>query len=146
MQKICEVSQTVDVKASATTVWQRICEPCSILDWNPRIVGCESRTNANGQIVRDYVMAPGGSSAATMVETELLRSEGIMTITYMVEMTGLPIRDYVAQIVVTPVGEGACTVEIRSRFVDLQMGVDASDLVRQFYAIGLERLAELMAS
>ncbi|MEM7212169.1 MAG: SRPBCC family protein [Pseudomonadota bacterium] len=145
MPKICEVAHTVTISAAAEAAWKTICAPCSILDWNPRIVGCDSRTNGHGQIVRDYVLFPGGEDAPTMVETELLRSDGIMTITYMVEMRGLPISDYVAQIVVTPQAGQGCSVEIRSRFVDLEVGIDASDLVRDFYAIGLETLADRLS-
>ena len=146
MPRICEVSHTVTAQADPKAVWDLICAPCSILDWNPRIVNCDSRTNAQGQIVRDYVLHPGGDGAPTMVETELLRSDAIMTITYMVEMVGLPITDYVAQILVTPNDAGGCSVEIRSRFVDLEVGVDTSELVLGFYTIGLETLAGRVAA
>lgn len=143
MSRICEVSHTVATTAPAEAVWSKICAPCSILEWNPRIVKCDSRETDQGQIVRDYVLFPGGDDAPTMVETELLRSDPIMTITYMVEIKGLPITDYVAQILVTPDGETGCTVEIRSRFVDLEVGVDAAQLVVDFYQIGLETLSGL---
>ena len=143
MAQIREVSYSVSITAPAGRVWKKICEPCSILEWNPRIVGCESRKNDQDQIVRDYIVAPGGEGAPTMVETELRRSDPIMTITYYVEMDGLPIREYVAQILVTPSGEAECTVEIRSRFVDLDVGIDAGELVKDFYKEGLDRLSEL---
>lgn len=145
MSRICEVSYSVSIAAPAERVWDKICAPCSILEWNPRIVGCESMTNDQGQIVRDYVLAPGGEGAPTMVETELRRSDAIMMITYYVDLVGLPIQEYVAQILVTPVRETDCTAEIRSRFVDLERGLDASALVKEFYETGLDRLAELMA-
>lgn len=144
MSRIREVSYSVSIAAPAEKVWRKICAPCSILEWNARIVQCESRTNGQGQIVRDYVVAPGGEDAPMMTETELRRSDPIMTITYFVEMVGLPIQEYVAQILVTPTGETGCTAEIRSRFVDLEVGVDAGQLVRDFYSVGLDRLAELM--
>ena len=145
MAQIRDVSYSVSIAAPAAKVWQRICAPCSILEWNPRIVGCESTKNDQGQIVRNYIFAPGGEGAPTMVETELRRSDPIMTITYYVDLTGLPIREYVAQILVTPTGDAACTTEIRSRFVDLEVGIDAGELVREFYQVGLERLSELMS-
>ncbi|MEL6999352.1 MAG: SRPBCC family protein [Pseudomonadota bacterium] len=131
--------------AAASEVWQRICAPCSILEWNPRIAECHSYTNAAGQVMRDYVLAPGGDGAPTMVETELSRLDAIMTITYTVDINGLPISDYVAQISVTPAGDADCEVELRSRFVDLGVpGVDASDLVAMFYEAGLQGLSDLM--
>ena len=145
MAQIREVSHSVSIAAPAAEVWQRICAPCSILEWNPRIVGCESTTNDQGQIVRHYIVAPGGEGAPTMVETELRRSDPIMTITYYVDLTGLPIREYVAQILVTPVNDAECTTEIRSRFVDLEAGIDAAELVKDFYRVGLDRLSELMS-
>ena len=67
-----------------------------------------------------------------------------MTITYMVEMTVLPITDYVAQILVTPVEGGGCETTIRSRFIDTGKGMDASMLVDGFYRTGLDALAKLM--
>lgn len=144
---ICCVSRARKIQVNATEVWQELCAPCSILKWNPRIAECHSRTNAAGQITRDYVLAPGGDGAPTMVETELSRSDAIMTITYTVDMRGLPISDYVAQISVTPAGDADCEVELRSRFVDLGVpGVDASDLVATFYEAGLQGLSDLMAS
>lgn len=144
MSRIREVSYSVSIPAPSDKVWRKICAPCSILEWNSRIVQCESRTNTQGQVVRDYIVAPGGESAPMMTETELRRSDPIMTITYFVEMVGLPIQEYVAQILVTPAGETDCTAEIRSRFVDLEVGIDAGQLVKDFYAVGLDRLAEVM--
>ena len=63
----------------------------------------------------------------------------------MVTMKGLPITDYVAQILVTPKEDAGCTVEIRSRFIDLEWGIDAAQLVSGFYLTGLNELADLMA-
>ena len=81
MAKICEVSERKQVAATAESVWQKICEPCSIRQWNSRIADCETFENDQGQIVRNYVLASETAEAPTMVETELLRSNDIMTIT-----------------------------------------------------------------
>ena len=145
MSRICEVSYSVSIAAPAERVWDKICAPCSILEWNPRIVECESTTNGQGQIVRNYVVASSEKIAPTMVETELRRSDPIMMITYYVDLVGLPIQEYVAQILVTPVRESECAAEIRSRFVDLEVGIDAGALVKDFYKTGLDRLSELMS-
>ncbi|MEM9062486.1 MAG: SRPBCC family protein [Pseudomonadota bacterium] len=146
MSEICTVSRGRVIHAQPRAVWERLCAPCSILDWNPRISDCRSYESPEGQIMRDYVLAPGGPQAPTMIETELSRSDSIMAITYEVEIKGLPISDYVAQISVTPEdGDAACTVELRSRFVDLKApGVDAAGLVASFYEAGLVGLAALM--
>ncbi len=79
-----------------------------------------------------------------MVWTALRRPDPIMMITYAGDLLGLPIQESVAQILVTPEGESECTAEIRSRFVDLDLGIDASELVQDFYKTGLDRLAELI--
>ena len=143
--KICEVAYSVRIEADSSSVWNKICEACSILDWNERIAKCESSLSDQGQIVRHYTLHPVNGFTPTMVETELLRSDAIMTITYMVEMTILPITDYVAQILVTPLEDGACEAQIRSRFVDTGTGPDAAELVDGFYRVGLDALAKLMA-
>lgn len=144
--KICEASYSVRIAAEPRAVWDKICAECSILEWNARIAECKSGVSEQGQIVRHYVLHPVGPYVPTMVETELLRSDAIMTITYKVEMTVLPITDYVAQILVTPTEDGSCEARIRSRFVDTSPGHDAVGMVDQFYRIGLDALAELMAA
>ena len=143
--KICEVAYSVRIEADSRAVWDKICEPCSILQWNERIAKCESSLSDQGQIVRHYTLHPVSGFTPTMVETELLRSDAIMTITYMVEMTVLPISDYVAQILVTPLEDGGCETQIRSRFVDTEKMPGAEAMVAEFYKIGLDALAALMA-
>lgn len=150
MTAIREASVTVSINADASVVWQKICEPCSILQWNNRIAECTSIRNDQGQIVRYYVLPAMGSIVPTMVETEHLRSEAIMMITYTVEIKELPVSNYVAQILVTPgsnkSGETAtCEVCIRSRFIDTGTGPDAKALVEDFYQTGLTQLAALMS-
>ena len=144
MSGIREVSEKVVVAAEALAVWKKICEPCSILEWNPSIAECRSYTAKSGQIARDYVLQPGGPDAPDMVETELVRSEKLMMITYMVESEDLAFDEYVAQILVTPRTGGGCEVEIRSRFYQTQD--DAEALVRGFYRHGLETLGDMMAA
>ena len=142
--KICEVAYSVRIEADSAAVWDKICEPCSILQWNERIAECENALSDQGQIVRHYTLHPVAGVTPTMVETELLRSHAIMTITYMVEMTVLPISDYVAQILVTPLEDGGCEATIRSRFVDTETMPGAEAMVADFYKIGLDALAALM--
>lgn len=145
MPKISEVSRTADVDAPAAFVWRKLCEPCSILQWNSRIATCRSKTDERGRIVRHYTLASEDDAPPTMVETELDRSDAIMAITYAVEIQGLPISNYVAQITVTPKTAESAVVEIRSRFVDVAYpNFDASVLVGVFYDTGLGGLAELM--
>jgi hypothetical protein len=142
--EICEVSYSVRIDADSNAVWDKICEPCSILQWNERIAKCENSLSDQGQIVRHYTLHPVSGFTPTMVETELLRSDAIMTITYMVEMTVLPITDYVAQILVTPLEGGGCEAQIRSRFVDTKALPGAETMVAEFYKVGLDALAVLM--
>ncbi len=143
---IWEASYSVRISAEPRSVWDKVCAECSILEWNARIADCKSSVNSQGQIVRNYVLHTVAGYEPTMVETELLRSDAIMTITYMVEMTVLPITDYVAQILVTPTDDGGCEVQIRSRFVDTSADQSATLMVEDFYRVGLDKLAEIMGS
>lgn len=146
MPRISEVSRTAAIPADASAVWQKLCEPCSILQWNPRIAACRTETDGQGRIVRHYTLAAEAEPAPTMVETELDRRDAIMAITYKVEIVGLPVTDYVAQISVTPAEVGA-EVSIRCRFVDVAYpAFDATALVGQFHETGLDGLQALMQS
>lgn len=145
MTAIREASCTVSIPAPASAVWEKICEPCSILQWNNRIAECTSQTNDQGQVVRHYVLHPIGPVVPTMVETELSRADAIMMITYEVEIEKLPVSDYVAQILVTPTDGESCDACIRSRFIDTGAGHDAKALVEGFYRTGLDQLAALMS-
>ena len=86
-------------------------------------------------------------SSVTMTETELVRSGATMTIVYLVDIKGLPLADYVAQMTVTPLSASRCAVTNRARFRDLAGKSDAFDaeiLVADFYDSGLAGLAELV--
>lgn len=145
MTSIREASHTVTIAAPAPSVWQKICEPCSILQWNDRIAKCTPGQTDQGQIVRHYVLHPIGPVVPKMVETELSRLDPIMMITYSVEIQDLPVSDYIAQILVTPVDADSCEVCIRSRFIDTGTGPDAQELVTGFYQVGLGQLSALMS-
>ncbi|MEM7507927.1 MAG: SRPBCC family protein [Pseudomonadota bacterium] len=146
--RIVEVRKDWGVNAPALAVWQMITGECAILDWHDRIATCRSYLNDQGLLTRDYVLhAEPGETPITMVETELLRSDPIMTITYVVEIQGLPITDYHAQMMVTPETEDRALATIRSRFVMYPTGdpaLDARDIVAGFYQSGLLKLADVV--
>lgn len=147
-QRIVEVREDWTMKAPAQAVWEKICEQCSLKEWHPRVAECVPSTDEQGRIARDYTLKEvEGLPTVTMYEVELLRSDPIMTITYVVDVKNLPLSDYHAQITVTPLTETDCRVMIRSRFVRIETGVpgvDARDIVSDFYIAGLSKLAEIM--
>ena len=143
-RRIVEVSETIDIKASPATVWNKICEPCSLKEWHDDVDTCERSHDDKGRLARNYVMKPNGDhKPVTMYEVELLRSPEIMTIAYIVDVRGLPVENYHAQITVTPVDDDACQARIRSIFVGVDWGVPALEpgrVVSEFYKRGLTKL------
>ena len=145
---IVEVSEEWTINAAASAVWNKVCEPCSLLEWHGDVATCDRSFDDKGRLTRDYVMRQAGEHPAiSMHEVELLRSAPIMTITYIVDVQNLPVLNYHAQMTVTPVSQGVCKARIRSRFVSDQVnapGFDAQDFVSKFYIRGLSRLCEIM--
>ena len=149
-RRIVEVSQERTIKASAKDVWNKICEPCSPKQWHDDVDTCERSCDEKGRLARTYVMKKVGKNPVTeMYEVELLRSDEIMTIAYIVDIKNLPIEHYHAQISVTPISETQCEARIRSRFIGVDWGIpglDAQNVVTDFYTRGLTQLGKLMES
>ena len=81
----------------------------------------------------------GEHPVTTMYEVELLRSDEIMTIAYIVDIENLPVENYHAQISVTPISDTQCEARIRSRFIGVDWGIpglDAQNIVTDFYTKG----------
>lgn len=146
--RIVEVSQERAIQAPALDVWKKICEPCSLKQWHDDVDTCERSFDDKGRLARTYVMNQVGENPiTTMYEVELLRSDAIMTIAYIVDIKNLPIEHYHAQISVTPVTEFECEARIRSRFVGIDWGIpglDAQNVVTDFYTKGLAKLGRIM--
>ena len=146
--RIVEVSQERAILAPAIDVWNKICEPCSLTQWHDDVDTCVRSQDEQGRLARTYVMKPNGDFPVTkMYEVELLRSDEIMTIAYIVDIENLPIKHYHAQISVTPVTETECEARIRSRFVGVDWGIrglDAQNIVTDFYTKGLSKLGRIM--
>ncbi|MEL6479047.1 MAG: SRPBCC family protein [Pseudomonadota bacterium] len=145
---IAEVARHQPVSAKAARVWDLISAEDAILKWHPSVAQCVSGMDQAGRITRAMTLhATGGGAPVRMDETELLRSAEIMTITYMVEIHGLPIRNYLAQMSITPHGQASCQATLRSRFTMPEAAHSgADDLVGGFYEAGLTRLAALMGA
>ena len=147
-RRIVEVREDFTIRAPGEAVFDKICEPCSLLQWHDGLESCKSSTDDQGRLTRHYVMnAVGEHPQVKMYEVELLRAPNIMTITYIVEVENMPLTDYHAQITVTPLTDTYCRAMIRSRFVRVETGVaglDARDIVSDFYIAGLSKLSEIM--
>ena len=147
-RRIVEVSQERAIAAPAIDVRNKICEPCSLTQWHDDVETCERSFDDKGRLARHYVMKQVDKRPITkMYEVELLRSDEIMTIAYIVDIENLPIEHYHAQISVTPIDETRCEARIRSRFIGVDWriaGPDAQNVVTDFYASGLTKLGQIM--
>jgi hypothetical protein len=147
-RRIVEVSQEQTVNAPAKVVWDKICEPCSLTQWHDDVETCERSHDEKGHLARHYVMKQVGEHpVTTMYEVELLRSDEIMTIAYIVDIENLPVENYHAQISVTPISDTQCEARIRSRFIGVDWGIpglDAQNIVTDFYTKGLSKMGRIM--
>ncbi|MEM0923502.1 MAG: SRPBCC family protein [Pseudomonadota bacterium] len=148
---IAEVTRAVEIAAPAERVWAAITGETAILDWHPAVASCTAGVDDAGRLTRHMVLHPApdvppGTPPIAMFETELLRSAAIFTISYVVEIEGLAIRDYHAQMSVTP-EEAGCLTRLRSRFVmPVSATPDPRVQVAEFYEMGLARLARQLSA
>ena len=142
---ICDAARDTSIPARASLVWNLISRDCSIIEWHDRIESCEAAADPGGRLKRVMVLkSRAGRDPIRMVETELLRSPEIMTISYVVEIEGLPIENYHAQIMVAD-EDGGCHLVQRSRFTaPRDLATDMRSLVEDFYRVGQEGIAEMM--
>ena len=145
-KRIVDVSEETTIPAPAAAVWAKLCEENSAREWHDRIDTSDEYVDDKGRLTRKFVLHEAEGERIVMYESEILRSDDIMTITYVVEMTVLPITAYHAQIMVSPAADGGSRVVWRSRMTQPDTDLfDAHALVTDFYRTGLAGLARVMA-
>ena len=147
-KEIVEVRQEWIMALPAHKIWDILIADNRVGTWHPRIARSVEWLDDQGRRVRKLSMhkLPGADKANEIIETELIRSHPLMTITYYVEQQDLPFDDYLASMDVTPVGPNHAKVvwqcrmvmhEPRGRFTNTRW------IVSDFYRDGLAGLAKL---
>jgi hypothetical protein len=104
--------RTIELDASAETVWALIGPFCSIADWHPVVGSC---TLGDGP-TRTIVTVDG---AATFVEREIARDDSGRHYAYRIESSPLPVIDYVATFGVAETGPDSSTLIWASHYTAL---------------------------
>ncbi len=100
------VSRSVDVNASADVAWSIVRDFNGLPEWLPGIEASEIEGGGDANTVgaiRRLTLPDGG----TIRETLLAHSDTDRLCTYDIIESGLPIRNYVATLQVTPEGSGS---------------------------------------
>lgn len=130
-----DLSESVDVDASAADAWAAIADFCSIKDWHPVIAECQQMAQ-DGKTMRTLTTGDGGELLEELNEMD----EAGMSFTYSIIESPLPVADYVSTVVVAENGEGA-TVTWSSSFNAAGVSDDeALEVMTGIYRAGLDEL------
>lgn len=129
---MAEVSVSAEFKSPAATVWAAVGDFCGIGKWLPGI----QRVEAENRGKRRRVVLPDGNA---VVEDEISRDEGAMSLSYRVVEGPMPFTAYVSTISVQPRGSG-CSVQWVGNFTPLGPEEKVARLVKGIYGSALKGL------
>lgn len=101
------VSKSRRFNTSPEAMWKKIGDFKSFHAWHPAIKNCAS---SQGGKVRELTLADGGRIFETLL------NDGVLTYTYRIDKSPLPVKNYVATLRVRDAGQGACRVEWEAKF------------------------------
>lgn len=127
-----EVVRDVLVQAEAGKVWEVVGDFGRLDAWHPAIATCEAEA-IDGVRHRRLTTVDGGE----LLEKLLAHDDGMMAYSYSIEESPLPVIGYVAEVRVTPEGDGA-RLSWSSRFLpDGVSDEEARGIIAGIYEAGL---------
>ncbi|GBU19977.1 MULTISPECIES: SRPBCC family protein [Methylobacterium] len=132
-----DIAEKTEIAAAPDKVWAAIGDFCGIQAWHPAVAGC-TISQKEGKPVRTLALKGGGS----IVEEQVSRDDKVMSYSYTILESPLPVSDYTSTLMVAPNGSGA-TVNWSGSFNP--KGVPdtvAKDVISGIYTAGLKGLAE----
>ncbi len=130
-----DVERSVEIARSPAEVWAMAGPFCSIKDWHPEIVDCETLT-VEGKPHRRMKLRTGDA----FLERELERDEAGMSYRYTIERSPLPVSEYRSTFMVEPAGAGS-RVTWKSDFTaDDDRRAALQEAVADIYEAGLQGL------
>ncbi len=132
-----EVKRSADIAAPPAKVWQTIGDFCGIGTWHPAIETC-APSEMDGMKVRTLGLKGGG----TIKEEQLARDEKVMSYTYTILESPLPVSDYKSTIAVAPEGSGSKVTWSGTFNAKGAPDTVASDAIQGIYESGLKALGE----
>lgn len=97
-----DVAKTATAAAPPAKVWQTIGDFCGIGTWHPAVETCVP-SEKGGKKMRTLSLKGGG----TIVEEEVSRDDKVMSYTYAIVESPLPVSDYTSTLSVSPSGAGS---------------------------------------
>ena len=132
-----DLSQSVEVGASAAEVWDQIADFCAIRNWHPAIVDCQA-SEQGGAALRTLTTTDG----AELVEKRIQYSDEGTSYSYTIITSPLPVTDHVATLAVMD-GRNGAIITWSSEFT--AQGSDDAEALAAIEALqqaGLEGLQE----
>ncbi|GJE61285.1 SRPBCC family protein [Methylobacterium trifolii] len=132
-----EVQRSVDVAVPPAKVWQTIGDFCGIGTWHPVVETC-ALSEKDGRKLRTLGLKGGGS----IVEEQVSRDDKVMSYTYAIVESPLPVSDYKSTLAVAPEGSGS-KVSWQGTF-NAKGAPDtvATDAIQGIYDSGLKAIAD----
>ncbi|GJD34423.1 SRPBCC family protein [Methylobacterium aerolatum] len=132
-----EVQRSVDIAAPPAKVWQTIGDFCGIGTWHPAVEKC-TPSEMDGKKVRLLSLKGGGA----IKEEQVSRDDKVMSYTYTILESPLPVSDYKSTIAVAPEGSGSKVTWSGTFNAKGAPDTVATDAVQGIYESGLKALAE----
>ncbi|KAB1073524.1 SRPBCC family protein [Methylobacterium planeticum] len=132
-----DVQKSVDVAAPPAKVWQTIGDFCGIGSWHPAIETC-APSEKDGKKIRTLSLKGGGS----IVEEQVIRDDKVMSYTYVILESPLPVSDYKSTIAVAPEGAGSKVTWDGTFNAKGAPDTVAKDAIEGIYTSGLKAIAD----
>jgi mxaD protein len=135
-----KVEKTLEVDASAATVWKMIGDYNHLDVWHPVVVDC-TVDNDNNKLgaTRTLTLADG----ANIIEELVAHSDNDKTYTYSIKESPLPINHYVSTISVRESSDGKSSVTWSTNFnAEGVEDAKASEIIAGIYDAGLGALSK----
>lgn len=132
-----ELKRSADIAAPPAKVWQTIGDFCGIGSWHPAIETC-TPSETGGMKVRTLALKGGG----TIKEQQLTRDDKVMSYTYTILESPLPVSDYTSTLAVAPDGSGSKVTWSGTFNAKGAPASVATDAIQGIYESGLKALGE----
>ena len=132
-----EVQRSVDIAAPPAKVWQTIGDFCGIGTWHPAVEKC-TPSEMDGKKVRLLALKGGGA----IKEEQVSRDDKVMSYTYTILESPLPVSDYKSTIAVAPEGSGSKVTWSGTFNAKGAPDTVATDAIQGIYESGLKALVE----
>ena len=97
-----DLERSATIAAPPAKVWQTIGDFCGIGNWHPAVEKC-TPSEQNGMKVRTLSLKGGGA----IKEEQVSRDDKVMSYTYTILESPLPVSDYKSTLSVAPDGQGS---------------------------------------